>query len=43
MFRENIPKNDQRVPEEGLDEEAHGLGAAEARLAIEAQFVEPKL
>jgi hypothetical protein len=25
MFRENIPKDDQRVPAEGPDEEAHGL------------------
>ncbi len=39
MFRENIPKDDQRVPAEGShkeihaegpDKEAHGLGAAEA-------------
>jgi hypothetical protein len=37
MFSENIPKDDQRVPAEGPDEEAHGLGAPEARL------VEPKL
>jgi hypothetical protein len=32
MFRENIPKDDQRVPAEGLDEEAHGLGDTKARL-----------
>jgi hypothetical protein len=25
MFRENIPKDDQRVPAEGPDEEAQGL------------------
>jgi hypothetical protein len=37
MFRENVPKDDQRVPAEGPDEEPHGLGAAEARL------VNPKL
>jgi hypothetical protein len=37
MFRENISKNDQRVPAEGPYEEAHCLGAAEA------QLVEPKL
>ncbi len=37
MFRENIPKDDQRVPAEGPDEEAHGLGAAEARLLQEGQ------
>jgi hypothetical protein len=30
MFRENIPKDDQRVPAEGPDEEAHGLWATEA-------------
>jgi hypothetical protein len=32
MFRENIPKDDQPVPAEGPDEEAHGLGAVEAPL-----------
>ncbi len=32
MFRENIPKDDQRVPAEGPDEEANRLGAAEAQL-----------
>jgi hypothetical protein len=37
MFRENIPKDDKRVPAEGPDEEAHSLGAAEARI------VDPKL
>jgi hypothetical protein len=37
IFRENIPKDDQRVPAEGPDEEAHGLGAAEARLLQEGQ------
>jgi hypothetical protein len=34
MFRENIPKDDQRVPAEGPDEEAHGLAAAEACLLM---------
>jgi hypothetical protein len=37
MFRENIPKDDQRVSAEGPDEEADGLGAAEARLLQEGQ------
>ncbi len=32
MFRENIPKDDQRVPAEGPDKEAHRLGATEAQL-----------
>jgi hypothetical protein len=32
MFRENIPKDDQRLPAEGPDDEAHGLRATEARL-----------
>ncbi len=33
-FRENIPKDDQWVPAEGPDEEAHSLRAAEARLLM---------
>jgi hypothetical protein len=37
MFRKNIPKDDQRVPAEGPDEEAHGLGATEACLLQEGQ------
>jgi hypothetical protein len=37
MYRENIPKDDQRVPAEGPDEEADGLRAAEARLLQEGQ------
>jgi hypothetical protein len=37
IFRENIPKDDQRVPAEGPDQEAHGLQATEALL------VDPKL
>ncbi len=32
MFRENIPKDDQRVPAEGPNKEIHGLGATEAQL-----------
>jgi hypothetical protein len=32
MFRKNSPKDDQRVPAEGPDEETHRLGATEARL-----------
>jgi hypothetical protein len=30
MFRENIPKDDQRVPAEGSNKEIHGLGATKA-------------
>jgi hypothetical protein len=34
IFRENIPKDDQRVPAEGPDEEADGRRAAEACLLM---------
>ncbi len=32
MFREDIPKDDQRVPSEGSHKEIHGPGAIEAQL-----------
>jgi hypothetical protein len=34
LFRENIPKDDQRVIAEGHDEEPHGLRAPKARLLM---------
>ncbi len=34
MFRENIPKDDQRVPAEVPDEETHAFRATEAHILM---------